>query len=65
MIPKEKEAACLGAAIIAAISDGKIESFEKAAELIKFENVFEPFANESLNEKYGRFNKLYEFSCEL
>ena len=28
MIPKEKEAACLGAAIIAAVSDGSIKSFE-------------------------------------
>jgi len=65
LIPKEKEAACLGAAIIAAVSDGKIESFEKAAELIEFERIFEPSVDESLNEKYEQFNSLYEFSCNL
>lgn len=65
MIPKEKEAACLGAAIIAAVSDGKIESFEKATELIEFDKVFEPSEDKVLNEKYIQFNKLYQFSCEL
>ncbi len=65
MIPKEKEAACLGAAIIAAVSDGKIESFEKATQLIEFEKVFEPLDSELFDKKYTQFNKLYEFSCEL
>lgn len=65
MIPKEKEAACLGAAIIAAVSDGKLESFEKASQLIEFEKVFEPSQYDALKEKYKQFNKLYEFSCEL
>ncbi|MBR5157653.1 MAG: hypothetical protein IKW59_07805 [Clostridia bacterium] len=65
MIPKEKEAACLGAAIIAAVSDGKIESFKKTAELIEFEKTFIPSENSELNKKYEKFNKLYEFSCEL
>ncbi len=65
MIPKEKEAACLGAAIIAAVSDGKIESFENAAQLIEFEKIFEPSVDNVLMEKYKQFNKLYEFSCDL
>ena len=65
MIPKEKEAACLGAAMIAAVSHGKIESFEDAAKLVEFENVFEPSADDTLKEKYEQFNKLYEFSCKL
>ena len=65
MIPKEKEAACLGAAIIAAVSDGKIESFEKASQLIEFEKVFKPSGDDALEEKYKRFNMLYEFSCDL
>ncbi len=65
MVPKEKEAACLGAAIIAAVSDGKIESFEKAVEKIEFEKIFEPSGNEELQEKYKQFNELYEFSCDL
>ena len=65
MIPKEKEAACLGAAIIAAVSDGRIESFEEASNLIEFEKVFEPTDDKLLEEKYQQFNKLYEFSCNL
>ncbi len=65
MIPKQKEAACLGAAIIAAVSDGKIESFEKAAEGIAFEKVFEPAENSLLAEKYAQFNALYAFSNTL
>jgi len=65
LIPKEKEAACLGAAIIAAVSDGNIESFEKASELIEFEKRFEPQSDEALAKKYRQFNKLYEFSCSL
>ncbi len=65
LIPKEKEAACLGAAIIAAVSDGKIESLEKASELIEFEKIFEPSGDENLKEKYKQFNQLYDFSCNL
>ncbi|MBQ8759796.1 MAG: hypothetical protein IJZ20_08910, partial [Clostridia bacterium] len=65
MVPKEKEAACLGAAIIAAVSDGRIESFEKAAELIEFEKVFTPSDDDTLKVKYEQFGRLYEFSCEL
>lgn len=65
MVPKEKEAACLGAAVIAAVSHGAVDSFEKAAEMIEFENVFEPSADKNYEEKYSRFNKLYDFSCNL
>ena len=65
MIPKEKEAACLGAAIIAAVSDGIIESFEETSNLIEFEKVFEPEDDKLLEEKYQQFNMLYEFSCNL
>lgn len=65
MVPKEKEAACLGAAIIAAVSDGAFESFEKAEHLIGFEKVFEPACDDALEQKYLQFNKLYDFSCKL
>jgi len=65
MIPKEKEAACLGAAIIAAVSDGVLKSFDVASESIEFEKVFEPKNHEALNRKYKQFNALYEFSCSL
>ncbi len=65
LIPEEKEAACLGAAIIAAVSSGKIESFDKASELIKFEKRFEPSGDTALSKKYNSFNALYTFSCSL
>lgn len=65
MIPKEKEAACLGAVIIAAVSDGQIENFEEASQLISFEKVFTPVEDKNLAEKYRQFNKLYEFTCQL
>lgn len=65
MIPKEKEAACLGAAIIAAVEDGAIASLEKASEMIEFEKQYLPCANNYLEEKYKKFNQLYDFSCQL
>ena len=65
LIPKEKEAACLGAAIIAAVGDKAIDSFEKAIEIIKFEKSFEPSFDKNLSEKYEKFNILYDFSCKL
>ncbi len=65
LVPKEKEAACLGAAIIAAVSDGKIESFAEAAKAIEFEKRFEPSGDVELNTKFEMFNALYEFSCSL
>ncbi len=65
MVPKEKEAACLGAAIIAAVSDGKIKSYKEAAESIEFEKVYTPVHDEVLDEKYEKFTALYDFSCAL
>ena len=65
MIPKEKEAACLGAAIIAAVEDGTIESLEKASDMIEFEKKYLPCGNDNIEEKYEKFNRLYDFSCQL
>lgn len=65
MVPKEKEAACLGAAIIASISDGKIKSLDDAAKNIEFEKVYTPKHDRVLDEKYEKFNALYNFSCAL
>ncbi len=65
LIPKEKEAACLGAAIIGAVSDGVFSSFEEAAEDISFEKRFDPASGDELTEKYNKFCRLYEFSCDL
>lgn len=65
LIPAEKEAACLGAAIVAAVSDGAIESFAKAAENIKIVKRFEPKQSEELTLKYRRFSSLYKASLEI
>jgi sugar (pentulose or hexulose) kinase len=65
LVPEEKEAACLGAAIIAAVADGGIESLEKAAELIRIKKRFEPHYSEETEQKYRRFCALYQMSLEV
>ena len=57
-VPKEKDAACLGAAIIAATCAGRFPSFEDAAkECIHMERTYVP--GDRREEKYRRFRKLY------
>ena len=65
LVPEEKEAACLGAAIIAAVADGGIESLEKAADLIRIKKRFEPHYSEETEQKYRRFCALYRMSLEV
>ena len=65
LIPEEKEAACLGAAILAAVSDGAIASLEAAAEGIAIKKTFQPHYSEAIETKYRRFCTLYEMSIEL
>ena len=48
-----------------ALSLEDLSSFEKAAESIRFEKTFTPVKSELLDEKYKKFNALYEFSCNL
>jgi chorismate synthase len=43
----------------------KTISFEKMEESIRFEKTFTPVKSELLDEKYKKFNALYEFSCNL
>ena len=57
-VPAEKEAACLGAAIIAAVSGGRFESFEAAArQCIRMAHTYRP--GDRREEQYRRFEKLY------
>jgi len=65
LIPEEKEAACLGAAVIAAVADGAVDSLEAAAKDIQIKKKFEPHCSEELERKYRRFCALYEMSLEL
>ena len=65
-IPAEKEAACLGAAMIAAVADGKYSDFEEASkDLVAFTTEYTPAPCEHYERKYRRFCKLYEAALEL
>jgi xylulokinase len=65
LVPNEKEAACLGAAIIAVVADGKFASFADAVKYIKISKRFEPHPDQELSLKYCKFNVLYEASLSL
>ena len=61
VIPAEKEAACLGAAIIGAVADGVFAGYEDAAEkLISFTKRFEPVNHDRYEKKYAKFCALYD-----
>ena len=65
-IPAEKEAACLGAAIIAAVGDGHFASYEAAVQAtVKMQMQYEPHPTERLERKYRRFNALYNAALEI
>ena len=65
-IPAEKEAACLGAAMIAAVADGKYADFAEASkELVSFSKEYTPNPCEHFDRKYRRFCKLYEAALEI
>jgi len=66
LIPKEKEAACLGAAMVAAVSDGRYENFEEAAkEKVSFVKRFTPAPTAQTEKKYRRFCALYEAALKI
>ena len=65
-IPAEKEAACLGAAMIAAVSGGKFADLADAAKsCVAFAHTYEPEKQEMLEQKYRRFCALYEASLQI
>lgn len=65
-IPAEKEAACLGAAMIAAVADGKFADFAAATEaLVSFSMEYTPNPSEHYARKYRRFCKLYDAALEI
>ena len=64
-IPAEKEAACLGAAMIAAVDDGRFGSFGEAVEkCVSFVKTFEPHPSPETERKYRQFCALYRASVE-
>jgi len=65
-IPKEKEAACLGAAMIAAVSSGRFEDLgAAAAHCVAFTNSFLPNPTAETGKKYRRFCALYEAALQI
>ena len=65
-IPKEKEAACLGAALIAAVSDGLFESYEAAVHTcVELPFSYQPHPAERTEKKYRRFCALYRAALEI
>ena len=66
VIPAEKEAACLGAAMIAAVGDGRFADFTKAADhCVRMTGSYEPAKHEHLERKYRRFCALYDAALEV
>lgn len=65
-IPKEQEAASLGAAMIAAVVDGQFANYEDAAgKVVSFDAIYQPADTDKYNHKYARFCKLYDASVTL
>ena len=65
-IPKEKEAACLGAAIIAGVSDGRFADYEAAAtECVAMVQEYSPNPTPRLERKYQRFCALYDAALKI
>ena len=60
-IPAEKEAACLGAAMIAAVNDGRYADMQQAADAcVAFTTRYTPAPTAELEKKYRRFCALYD-----
>ena len=65
-IPAEKEAACLGAAMVCGVSDGLFENLEAAvAACVGMNAQYEPHPSARLDRKFRRFNALYEATLAL
>jgi len=61
VIPTEKEAACLGAALIGAVSDGVFADYRAAADAcVSFQKRYTPDHAESFEKKYQKFCILYD-----
>ena len=65
-IPAEKEAACLGAAMICAVSDGQFDNFAAAAErCVAMSKEYAPNPSDRLDRKYRRFCALYQAALQI
>jgi sugar (pentulose or hexulose) kinase len=61
LIPSNEEAACLGAAIIGAVSEGTIKNYQEAIQLsVSMKKQFLPSNSAALKHKHDLFKNLYE-----
>ncbi len=60
-IPEQGEAACLGAAMIGAVSAGRYDSYESAAKaVVRIQRSYQPRPNALLERKHRQFGSLYK-----
>ncbi len=65
-VPEEKEAACLGAAMIAAVGDGRFADFGAAAEhCVRMQRSYTPVPSDHVEKKYRRFCTLYRAALAI
>jgi xylulokinase len=66
VVPKVTEAACLGAAMIAAQNDGRYPTLTDAAsETVTFVRRYTPNPTPELEQAYRKFCKLYDAMLEI
>ncbi len=64
-VPAVTEAACLGAAMLAAWTEGQYATLEQTAKDVKMVRKYTPNPSEALEQKYRRFCKLYTAALEI
>ncbi len=65
-VPQEQEAACLGAAMIAAVSDGYFADYQSAAQsCVAMRTCYTPSPSDFLEKKYRRFCALYDAALQI
>ena len=65
-IPKEKEAACLGATLIAAVNAGRYADYAEAvADCVEMLMSYQPNPTDRLERKYRRFCALYQAALAI
>ena len=63
-VPVEKDAACLGAAMIAAVAAGRFSGYDEAvAACVRMERTYLP--GERRDDKYRRFRRLYRAALDV
>lgn len=66
VIPAEKEAACLGCAIIGAVTDNIFRSYQEAARVcVGFTKRYSPVNHDKYEKKYEKFCALYDAMLKI